>query len=124
MWLHNAEGDACPLILRNLALQIFSSVCCWFADTVNGQKFYEIIDALAASLSLVELCKNLFKQGEQALSMRITQMTDHEAELIINLARYEHDTPDYVKEHWFQIALHPFLPLTSGMEMQNGLIEA
>lgn len=124
--LHNAEGDRLSIDTeksRAADLLIGMLQACGYGERTQ-QKFYYLIDTLVARLSLVELCKSLFKQGEQALSMRITQMTEYEAGLVINLARYEHDSPGYVKEHWPQISLRPFLTPTSGVKMQNGLTEA
>ena len=70
------------------------------------------------------LCKELQKQGEKALADRLDKLTTKEAELLINLARYEHDTPGYVKENWQKLILRPFLTPTSGIEMEEGKNEA
>ena len=50
---------------------------------------------------------------------RLAKLTTKEAELLINLARYEHDTPGYVRENWPRIILRPFLTPTSGIEMEE-----
>ena len=47
-------------------------------------------------------------------------MTGTEAELVINLVRYEHDNPGYVKANWGKLALRPFLTPTAGVEMEEG----
>ena len=119
--IHNAEGDrlsidtekarATDLIIGML------QACGYGARTL--QKFYEIIEILSSKLSLVELYKTLLKQGDQALSMRLSQMTSEEAALIVNLVRYENDNPGYVRETWGKITLRPFLTPTSGLEWQG-----
>ena len=124
--LQNADGDRLSVDTekpRGADLIIGMLQVCGYGDRTQ-QKFYDIIDTLAARPSLVELCKSLFRQGEQELSTRMAKMTEHEAGLVINLARYEHDIPGYVKEHWPQISLRPFLTPTSGVELQNGQTEA
>ena len=71
-------------------------------------------------MSLEALCKYFQKQGEKALADRLAELTTKEAELLINLARYEHDTAGYVKENWPRMILRPFLTPTSGIEMEEG----
>lgn len=120
--LHNAEGDRLSVDTekpRAADLIIGMLQACGYGDRTQ-QKFYDIIDTLAARPSLVELCKTLFKQGEEALSRRIAQMTGEEAELVINLVRYENDNPGYVRNTWNKITLRPFLTPTSGIEWQDG----
>ena len=124
--LHNAEGDRLSIDTekpRAADLLIGMLQACGYDDRTQ-QKFYEIIEILTAKPSLIELCKTLFKQGDEALSRRLPQMTAEEAELVINLARYEHDTPGYVKETWNKISLRPFLTPTSGVEIKNDQTEA
>ena len=124
--LHNAEGDRLSVDTekaRAADLLIGMLQACGYDDRTQ-QKFYEIIEILTAKPSLIELCKTLFKQGDEALSRRLPQMTAEEAELVINLARYEHDTPGYVKETWNKISLRPFLTPTSGVEIKNDQTEA
>ena len=83
-----------------------------------------MIDHLVFKPSLVDLCKDLHKKGDQALSRRLAQMTGKEAELIINLVRYEHDNPGYVKQTWNKLTLRPFLTPASGVELEEGKTEA
>ena len=104
--LHNAEGDVG--ILQG----------CGYGERTQPL-FYELMERLAADLSLEALCKHLQKQGEKALADRLAQLTTKEAELLINLARYEHDTPGYVKENWPRMILRPFLTPTSGLVMEK-----
>ncbi len=85
---------------------------------------YEITDRLSVKPSLVALCQDLYKKGDTALSQRLTQMSGKEAELILNLIRYERDNPGYVKANWNKASLRPFLTPTSGIEMEEGKDEA
>ena len=63
--------------------------------------------------------------GKKGLIFRVLGMmpgswlTASEDGLLINLARYEHDTPGYVKENWPRFILRPFLTPTSGTEMEG-----
>ena len=63
--------------------------------------------------------------GKKGLVFRVLGMmpgswlTASEDGLLINLARYEHDTPGYVKENWPRFILRPFLTPTSGTEMEG-----
>ena len=54
------------------------------------------------------------------MSQRLARMTGTEAELVINLVRYEHDNPGYVKANWSKLTLRPFLTPTAGVEMEEG----
>lgn len=58
------------------------------------------------------------------LGSRLAQMTGHEAELMLNLVRYEHDHPGYVKQSWSRLILRPYLTPTSGVAMEEGRDEA
>lgn len=123
--LHNAEGDRLSIDTEKArAADTIIGIlqACGYGDNTL-HKFYEIIDILTANLSLVKLCKTLFTQGDQTLSSRLAQMTGHEAELVINLARYEKDVPGYVRSTWNKITLRPFLTPTSGVEWQPGTVE-
>ena len=120
--LHNAEGDRLSVDTekaRAADLLIGMLQACGYGDRTL-QKFYDIITTLTTKLSLAELGKTLSAQGDQVLSKRLSQMTGKEAELVINLVRYEKDTPGYVKETWNKITLRPFLTPTSGIEWQEG----
>ena len=63
--------------------------------------------------------------GKKGLVFRVlgvmpgSWLTVSEDGLLINLARYEHDTPGYVKENWPRFILRPFLTPTSGTEMEG-----
>ena len=120
--LHNAEGDRLSIgTEKGRAADLLVGILqgCGYGERTQSL-FYELMERLAANLSLEALCKHLQKQGEQELHRRLANLTSKEAELLINLARYEHDTPGYVKENWPRIIFRPFLTPTSGIEMEEG----
>lgn len=124
--LHNAEGDRLSIgTEKGRAADLLVSILqgCGYGERTQSL-FYELMERLAADLSLEALCKHLQKQGEKALADRLAKLTTKEAELLINLARYEHDTPGYVRENWPRIILRPFLTPTSGIEMEEDKNEA
>lgn len=119
--LHNAEGDRLSIgTEKGRAADLLVGILqgCGYGERTQSL-FYELMERLAADLSLEALCKHLQKQGEKVLADRLAQLTTKEAELLINLARYEHDTPGYVRENWPRIILRPFLTPTSGIEMEE-----
>ena len=119
--LHNAEGDRLSIgTEKGRAVDLLTGILqgCGYGERTQSL-FYELMERLAADLSLEALCKYFQKQGEKALADRLAKLTTKEAELLINLARYEHDTPGYVKENWPRIILRPFLTPTSGIEMEE-----
>lgn len=124
--LHNAEGDRLSIgTEKGRAADLLVGILqgCGYGERTQSL-FYELMERLAADLSLEALCKHLQKQGEKALADRLAKLTTKEAELLINLARYEHDTPGYVRENWPRIILRPFLTPTSGTEMEEDKNEA
>ena len=124
--LHNAEGDRLSIgTEKGRAADLLVGVLqgCGYGERTQSL-FYELMERLAADLSLEALCKHLQKQGEKVLADRLAKLTTKEAELLINLARYEHDTPGYVRENWPRIILRPFLTPTSGIEMEEDKNEA
>ena len=119
--LHNAEGDRLSIgTEKGRAADLLVGILqgCGYGERTQSL-FYELMERLAADLSLEALCKHLQKQGEKVLADRLAKLTTKEAELLINLARYEHDTPGYVRENWPRIILRPFLTPTSGIEMEE-----
>lgn len=119
--LHNAEGDRLSIgTEKGRAADLLVGILqgCGYGERTQSL-FYELMERLAADLSLEALCKHLQKQGEKALADRLAKLTTKEAELLINLARYEHDTPGYVRENWPRIILRPFLTPTSGIEIEE-----
>ena len=124
--LHNAEGDRLSIgTEKGRAADLLVGILqgCGYGERTQSL-FYELMERLAADLSLEALCKHLQKQGEKTLADRLAKLTTKEAELLINLARYEHDTPGYVRENWPRIILRPFLTPTSGIEMEEDKNEA
>ena len=124
--LHNAEGDRLSIgTEKGRAADLLVGILqgCGYGEHTQSL-FYELMERLAADLSLEALCKHLQKQGEKVLADRLANLTTKEAELLINLARYEHDTPGYVRENWPRIILRPFLTPTSGIEMEEDKNEA
>ena len=117
--LHNAEGDRLSIgTEKGRAVDLLVGIlqACGYGERTQPM-LYELTERLAADLSLESLCKGLQKQGEKALACRLAGLTAEEARLLINLARYEHDMPGYVKENWPRILLRPFLTPTSGTEL-------
>ena len=124
--LHNAEGDRLSIgTEKGRAADLLVGILqgCGYRERTQPM-LYELMEHLAADLSLEALCKHLQKQGEKVLADRLAKLTIKEAELLINLARYEHDTPGYVRENWPRIILRPFLTPTSGIEMEEDKYEA
>ncbi len=123
--LHNAEGDRLSIDTekaRAADLVIGMLQACGYGERTLPV-FYGLMNRLAANLSLVTLCRELDRQGEKALSRLLAQITGKEAGLLVNLARYEHDNPGYVKQTWDKLVLRPFLTPTSGVEMEEGRTE-
>lgn len=119
--LHNAEGDRLSIgTEKGRAADLLVGILqgCGYGEHTQSL-FYELMERLAADLSLEALCKHLQQQGEKVLADRLAKLTTKEAELLINLARYEHDTPGYVRENWPRIILRPFLTPTSGIEIEE-----
>ena len=124
--LHNAEADRLSIgteKARAADCLIGLLQACGYGGRMLPM-LYGIMEYLSVKPSLVSLCKDLHKRGESALGMRLEQIGGKEAELVINLARYEHDNPGYVKQHWNKATLRPFLTPTSGMEMIKDQKEA
>ena len=124
--LHNAEGDRLSIgTEKGRAVDLLIGIlqaCKYGARTLP--MLYEIINSLTIKPSLVSLCQELYKKGDIPLSLRLAQISSSEAELILNLVRYEHDNPGYVKQNWQQLVLRPFLTPTSGIEIEPDKDEA
>ena len=123
--LHNMEGDRFSIGTekgRAVDLLVGFLQACGYGERTLPM-LYDIIARLVIKPSLVSLCKNLHAQGDAALSRCLALMTGKEAELVINLVRYEHDNPGYVKANWSKLTLRPFLTPTSGVEMDEGKTE-
>lgn len=119
--LHNAEGDRLSLgteKARAADLLIGALQGCGYGERTLAT-FYAIMDFLAAKPSLTALRKELHQQGQEALSLRIERITGKEAQLLLNLARYEREHPGYTRNTCPRLVLRPFLTPTSGLE-NNG----
>ena len=124
--LHNAEGDRLSIgTEKGRAADLLVGILqgCGYGERTQSL-FYELVERLATGLSLEALRKGLQKQGEEALAGRLAGLTAEEAELLVNLARYEHDTPGFVRENWPRVILRPFLTPTSGTRLEEGEDEA
>ncbi len=123
--LHNGEGDrlsagtekgrAADLIIGML------QACGYGGQTLP--MLYEITDMLTVKPSLTALCASLHKRGDEALSRRLAQLGGGDAELVMNLVRYEHDNPGYVRSNWPKLVIRQFLTPTSGADMADGCNE-
>lgn len=123
--LHNAENDRLTVgTMKERAVDLLIGILqgCGYAEATLPM-LYDMVQALTLKPSLVDLCHNLLKQKQEKLSKRISQLNTTDAELILNLIRYERDNPGYVKHNWKTLTLRPFLTPTSGVEMQEGTLE-
>ena len=119
--LHNAGGDRLSVgTEKGRAVDLLVGIlqACGYGESAQAM-LYGLMERLAANPSLTALRKELQRQGEQELALRLARLTGREAELLINLARHEHDTPGYVRENWPRLILRPFLTPTSGTEMEE-----
>ncbi len=124
--LHNTECDRMSVgTEKGRAVDILTGFlqACGYADRTRSM-LYDIVDSLVLKPSLTDICKDLYSKGDVALSKLLAQMTGKEAELIINLVRYEHDNPGYVRRTYQKFLLRPFLTPTSDVEMKDGKTEA
>ena len=116
--LHNAEGDRLSLgTEKACAIDLLVGMLqgCDYGERTLPT-LYDLIDRLAAKPSLVTLRKELHQQGQEALSLRLSQLTGKEAQLLLNLARYEREHPGYTRNTCPRLVLRPFLTPTSGLE--------
>lgn len=124
--LHNAEGDRQTLgTVKERAFDLLHGLlqaCGYAADALPMLR--GMVQTLASKPSLVSLCNDLYRQGHEALSCRLARLDTAEAELLLNLARYEHDNPGYVHSHAPRHTLRPFLTPTSGVPVEEGSGEA
>lgn len=124
--VHNAEGDKQTLGTikeRGADLLIGLIQGCGYVENTLPM-LYEFIDELTFKPSLVDFCKDLYKKGHEELSQKIAKLNTKDAELILNLIRYERDNPGYVKSKWNKLIIRPFLTPTSGVEFADDQHEA
>lgn len=120
--LHNAEGDRLSVGTEKArAVDLLAGIlqACGYAGCTLPM-VYGLVGRLAAKPSLVALCRELDKQGEKTLSHRLAQLSGEEAGLLLNLARYEHDYPGYVRQAYSKLVLRPFLTPAPGMDIEKG----
>ena len=120
--VHNAEGDKQTLgTVKERAVDLLIGLMqgCGYGDKTLPL-LYEFVDELTFKPSLVDFCKNLYKKGYVELSQRFAKLNTKDAELILNLVRYEKDYPGYVKSNWKKLVIRPFLTPSSGVEIEEG----
>lgn len=124
--VHNAEGDKQTLGTikeRGVDLLVGLIQGCGYGEKTHPM-LYEFIDELTIKPSLVDFCKDLYNKGHKELSQRFAKLDTKNAELILNLIRYEKDNPGYVKANWKKLVIRPFLTPTPGIAMNEGQNEA
>ena len=124
--LHNAEGDRQTIgteKARAADLLIGLLQGCGYVEDALPM-FCHIMETLSIKPSLTALSAELHEQGHVALSQRMTRLATKDAELVLNLARYERDNPGYAEATWGSLTLRPFLTPTSGIELCDGAAEA
>lgn len=124
--VHNAEGDRQTLgTIKERAVDLLIGIIqgCGYGDKTLPM-LYEFIEELTIKPSLVDFCKSLYNKGHKELSQRFAKLDTKNAELILNLIRYEKDNSGYVKANWKKLIIRPFCTPTSGVEMKDGQEEA
>lgn len=119
--VHNAEGDRQTLgTIKERAVDLLIGL---IQGRGYGDKtlpmLYEFVDELTFKPSLVDFCKSLYNKGHKDLSQRFAKLDTKNAELILNLIRYEKDNPGYVKSNWKKLIIRPFLTPTPGAELKD-----
>ena len=124
--VHNAEGDKQTLgTVKERAVDLLIGLIqsCGYGERTL-QTLYEFVDELTFKPSLVDFCNKLYKKGYVELSQRMGKLNTKDAELILNLVRYEKDNPGYIKSNWNKLVIRPFLTPSSGVEMEEGQDQA
>ena len=119
--VHNAEGDRQTLgTIKERAVDLLIGLIqgCGYGDKTLPM-LYEFVDELTFKPSLVDFCKSLYNKGHKDLSQRFAKLDTKNAELILNLIRYEKDNPGYVMENWKKLIIRPFLTPTPGAELKD-----
>ena len=119
--VHNAEGDRQTIGTikeRGVDLLVGLIQGCGYGEKTLPM-LYEFVDGLTIKPSLVDFCKNLYNKGHVELSQRFAKLNTKDAELILNLIRYEKDNPGYVKTNWKKLIIRPFLTPTAGVEFKD-----
>ena len=119
--VHNAEGDKQTIgTIKERAVDLLIGLIqgCGYGEKTLPM-LYEFIGELTFKPSLVEFCKDLYNKGHKELSQRVAKLDTKNAELILNLIRYEKDNPGYVKSNWEKLIIRPFLTPTPGVEFED-----
>ncbi len=120
--VHNAEGDKQTLgTIKERAVDLLIGLIqgCGYEEKTLPM-LYEFVEELTFKPSLVDFCNNLYKKGYVELSQRMGKLNTKDAELLLNLVRYENDNPGYVKSNWQKLVIRPFLTPASGVEFIEG----
>ena len=110
--VHNAEGDKQTIgTIKERAVDLLIGIIqgCGYGDKTLPM-LYEFIE---------ELTIKLYNKGHKELSQRFAKLDTKNAELILNLIRYEKDNPGYVKANWNKLVIRPFLTPTPGVEFED-----
>lgn len=124
--LHNAEGDRQTLAtVKERAVDLLIGIlqACGYAGRTLSM-LSQVIEFLTVKPLLADLCRTLTTQGHTNLALRIAGLDTADAELLLNLVRYERDNPGYVRSHAPQHTLRPFLTPTSGVPVDEDSGEA
>ena len=119
--VHNAEGDKQTIgTIKERAVDLLIGLIqgCGYGDKTLPM-LYEFVDELTFKPSLVDFCKSLYNKGHKELSQRVAKLDTKNAELILNLIRYEKDNPGYAKSNWEKLIIRPFLTPTPGVEFED-----
>lgn len=119
--VHNAEGDRQTIgTIKERAVDLLIGLIqgCGYGEKTLPI-LYEFIEELTFKPSLVDFCKSLYNNGHKELSQRVAKLDTKNAELILNLIRYEKDNPGYVKANWKKLIIRPFLTPTPGVEFED-----
>lgn len=120
--LHNAECDRQTIgTMKDRAVDLLIGMIlgCGYGERTLPM-LYEFVDELTFKPLLSDFSKSLYKKGYEKLSQRIASLDTKNAELLLNLIRYEKDNPGYVRSTWNRLVIRPFLTPTSGVELEEG----
>ncbi len=115
--LHNAEN---PGMQKEHAADLLIGIiqgCGYGVNTLSV--FHEIINTLVVKPSIIELCRNLQKRGDEELSRKLSSINTKEASLLMELSRYEHDNHGYAEKTWNKLIIRQFLTPTPGIELSK-----
>lgn len=124
--VHNAGGDKQAMgTAKERAVDLLVGIIqgCGYGDGTL-EMLHGLVKELTVKPSLVDLCKSLCKRGHEKLGQRIAGLGTEDAELILNLIRYERDNTGYVEATFSKLVIRPYLTPTPGVEMGKGNDEA